>query len=257
MEYLYSQTPVWQQTRFDELTRKTSFSKLADIKYTWSLPSPFSWQGGGGPRTEAWPAKKQAGRILLFVCLGPVSFYFTKNCKLYVLKYNDISMIKGTASEKSTYLTYLLYSNSSERADTCNWKDFRGLGTSAQRNNKRHRTNRHRLQIPTSWKLQTHCSVNDGAEQPTLSKHPESQQTPRFHSILPVKSSLTCGKTLFWDNEHNMTALIEVEDKNERCHLMHHLWIWIHSFWCYGIKHRISTGPSLSCGVSVLINLCK
>lgn len=29
----------WKHTEFDELTRKTSFSKLADIKYTWSLPS--------------------------------------------------------------------------------------------------------------------------------------------------------------------------------------------------------------------------
>lgn len=29
----------WQHKAFDELTRKTSFSKLAEIKYTWSLPS--------------------------------------------------------------------------------------------------------------------------------------------------------------------------------------------------------------------------
>ena len=100
IKYLYSQTPIWQHAGFDELARKTSFSKLADIKYTWSLPSPFLWQAREGPRSEAWAAKNspQAERILLFVCLGPVSISFggkqpSKNCRN--VTHNDITVIKG------------------------------------------------------------------------------------------------------------------------------------------------------------------
>lgn len=116
IKYLDSQTPIWQHAGFDELARKTSFSKLADIKYTWSLPSPFLWQACEGPRSEAWAAKNspQAERILLFVCLGPVSIYFrgkqwSKNCRN--VTHNDITVIKGgdtTSSEdKSSYFTWL------------------------------------------------------------------------------------------------------------------------------------------------------
>ena len=69
IEYLYSQTPVWQHTGFDELTRKTSFSKLADIKYTWSLPSPFSWQSWWGPQELGLAGQRKAHKQREFFCL--------------------------------------------------------------------------------------------------------------------------------------------------------------------------------------------
>lgn len=65
--------PNGSTPRFDELTTQTSFSKLADIKYTWSLPSTFLCQASGGPRSYTWLTRKvHKQRALLFVCLGPL-----------------------------------------------------------------------------------------------------------------------------------------------------------------------------------------
>lgn len=64
-----------------------------------------------------------------------------------------------------------------------------------------------------------------GAEEPTLSKHPESQQTPCLQNILPVKSTVTpFGKNsiLFCDDDHDMIVLT---DYTQQTQMTHHVWV--------------------------------
>lgn len=51
----------WQHKAFDELTRKTSFSKLAEIKYTWSLPS-ILMTSRWWPEDGNWARLRKKGR---------------------------------------------------------------------------------------------------------------------------------------------------------------------------------------------------
>lgn len=69
----------WQHTEFDELTRKTSFSKLADIKYTWSLPSILMtswWRPQEVSLARPNKSSHKLRELFLRVCLGQVSSYF-------------------------------------------------------------------------------------------------------------------------------------------------------------------------------------
>lgn len=92
----YSQTPGWQHAGFDELTRITRFSQLADIRYTWSLPSLFIWQVG--PRQLRLERKKKSPQsewILLFVCLGPCSLSFTADSLTHMTELWSNASIQG------------------------------------------------------------------------------------------------------------------------------------------------------------------
>lgn len=61
----------WQHKAFDEFTRKTSFSKLAEIKYTWSLPSILmtSWWWPEDRNSLGLNKKDRKQRKLFFVLM--------------------------------------------------------------------------------------------------------------------------------------------------------------------------------------------
>lgn len=154
-----------------------------------------------------------------------------------------------------------------ERGVICKWRDFgealvlkqsgiiRSETTGEQTPNKQaSATNSNQLETADALLSKWWSRAANTFQTPRITANPS------FSEHLASKiHSLTCGKDIFWDDDLNMTALINCKRRyikaNETCHLMYHVWIWTYSFWCYEIKYTINTGPSLSYDVFALINL--